>query len=45
MKSVSSFKILQETSVEPFVSMDYELMQQIQHIVAIAPRKLNGSIY
>ncbi len=39
MKSVSSFKIIQETPVEPFISMDYELMQQIQHIVAIAPKE------
>lgn len=39
MQSVNTFKILTQSSVEPFISMDYELMQQIQHIVAIAPKE------
>jgi len=39
MKSVNSFKILTQSSVEPFISMDYDLMQQIQHIVEIAPKE------
>jgi hypothetical protein len=39
MQSVNTFKILPQSSVEPFLSMDYELMQQIQHIVAIAPKE------
>ena len=39
MQSVNTFKILSQSSVEPFISMDYELMQQIQHIVAIAPKE------
>lgn len=39
MKSVSEFKILNNASVDPFLSMDYELMQQIQHIVEIAPKE------
>lgn len=39
MKSVNTFKILSQSSVEPFISMNYELMQQIQHIVAIAPKE------
>lgn len=38
MKSISSFKIVPQ-SVEPFISMDYDLMQQIQHIVEIAPKE------
>lgn len=39
MKSVNTLKILPQTTEEPFISMDYELMQQIKHIVDIAPKE------